>query len=247
MSPNEFILPNWPAPNKIKAFSTTRLGGISLPPYDQLNLGLGTGDDPIHVQQNRKILAEKLHLPESPLWMIQTHSNIAVDTSPSSASPITADARYSNQLKQVCVVQTADCLPLLVCNQQGSEVAAIHAGWRGLATGIIENTLQFFTTSTKDLLVWLGPAIGPSKFEVGKEVKAAFCNNNSENLQAFSPLGNDKYLASIYQLATIQLHKLGITQIYGGNFCTFSEEGYFFSYRRNKVTGRMASLIWINA
>src|SRR3990167_4405988 len=199
MSPNEFILPNWPAPNKIKAFSTTRLGGISLPPYDQLNLGLGTGDDPIHVQQNRKILAEKLHLPESPLWMIQTHSNIAVDTSPSSASPITADARYSNQLKQVCVVQTADCLPLLVCNQQGSEVAAIHAGWRGLATGIIENTLQFFTTSTKD------------------------------------------------QLATIQLHKLGITQIYGGNFCTFSEEGYFFSYRRNKVTGRMASLIWINA
>jgi YfiH family protein len=186
-------------------------------------------------------------LPNEPIWLTQTHSTIAVEAIPEHAEQ-TADASYTDTVNRVCVVLTADCLPLLICNSRGTKVAAIHAGWRGLAGGIIENTLEKLALPGSELLVWLGPAIGPQKFEVGNDVYDAFIAQDESARMAFIPKAHDKWLANLYLLATQRLNKLGVTAIYGGDYCTHTQSDLFFSYRRDHgKTGRMASAIWIQA
>ncbi len=239
-----FMEPDWPAPAQIKALSTTRLGGISHPPYDSLNLGLHVNDDQNAVLANRDRLAQAAKLPTTPLWLQQVHGTRVIDANDWHAG-IEADASYSKQPEQVCTILTADCLPVLLTDAEGLEVAAAHAGWRGLLNGVLENTVSQFSARADQLLAWLGPAIGPEQFEVGAEVFDAFTSHTAEAEKAFRPHGNDHYLADIYLLARQRLSRLGIESVFGGQHCTVSEEEQFFSYRRDGNTGRMASLIWI--
>ena len=237
--------PDWPLPPSVSALSTTRKTGYSLAPFDQFNLATHVDDDVDSVQKNRQLLIDQAALTEPPRWLTQTHSNNVIHTK-DWHTDIEADACFTDQPNQVCVVMTADCLPLLVCNSQGTEVAAIHAGWRGLANNIIGETVKKFSGDTAELLVWLGPAIGPKAFEVGEDVFNVFTEQNQQAKSAFSPIKNNHYLADIYQLAKQQLIALGIKHIFGGDRCTFNEESAFFSYRRDGQTGRMASMIWLN-
>lgn len=239
----QIIKPEWPAAENIVAFSTTRLGGFSTRPYDSLNLGMHVKDSPEHVKKNRDLLRTTMDLPREPAWLQQTHSTIAVEVN-EQFSYCAADAGYSRDKNQIAVVMTADCLPLLVCNKLGTEVAAIHAGWRGLADGVIEATIAKLASKPEDLLVWLGPAIGPLAFEVGLDVYEKFLQNPEAKL-AFQLFKTDKWLMDIYMLARQRLNKLGIKSIYGGSYCTYTDEQRFFSYRRDGDTGRMASLIYI--
>lgn len=240
---SDFIVPDWPAPAAVRAISTSRRGGASQAPYDQLNLGDHVGDQPEAVATNRDLLRRSLQLANEPLWLQQVHGIDAVDASHATSS--CADASYSRAVGQVCVVMTADCLPLLLCDREASVVAAVHAGWRGLVAGVIENTVDKMGIAPDRLLVWLGPAIGPSAFEVGDEVKAAFEAHQSQAAQAFTVSEGGRWLADIYQLARLRLQAIGVEAIYGGEFCTYSESERFYSYRRDGVTGRMASLIWL--
>ncbi|THF55169.1 MAG: peptidoglycan editing factor PgeF [Methylophaga nitratireducenticrescens] len=241
-----FLSVNWPAPKHIKALTTTRNGGYSIAPYESLNLGDHVGDDPDCVAANRQRLIETALLPTEPLWLKQTHSTDVIHSS-QWRHDIEADAIVSDSTNKVCAVMTADCLPLLITDKSGTQVAAIHAGWRGLQAGIIENTLAKFATHLSEILVWLGPAIGPQAFEVGPEVKAAFVAVDPAAESAFTKAHSDRYLADIYQLARQRLNAQGVTGIYGGDYCTFNETQRFFSFRRDGVTGRMATLIWIEA
>lgn len=242
-----YITPEWPAPSHIKAYTTLRSGGVSKPPFDQFNLATHVGDNEAHVLQNRKILKETLGLPADPIWIEQTHSTIAINAHPDNRE-CEADASFSNELNQVCVVLTADCLPILLCNKKGTYIAAIHAGWRGLANGIIESTLIELNLPNEEWLAWLGPAIGPANFEVGDEVRSQFLLRHPEALYAFTPSSNGRWLANLYALAKLSLLKQGIESIYGGQFCTYSDSKRFYSYRRDGTqTGRMASLIWIDS
>jgi YfiH family protein len=236
-----WLQPDWPAPAKIHAATTLRTGGVSHHPYDSLNPATHVGDDPDSVRQNRQIIIAMLALPSEPIWLNQTHSNRAIKAV-ATTSPQQADASYTNQPSVVCAVMTADCLPLLACAADGSEIAAIHAGWRGLLDGIIDNTIT--ALQNNNMLIWLGPAIGPKCFEVGAEVREAFMTKSPNYAAAFSRQSNEKWLADIYQLARINLAKLGINKVYGGNFCTVTDQERFYSYRRDKDTGRMATLIW---
>lgn len=238
------IIPNWPAPAHVKALTTTRHGGISKAPYDTLNLAAHVGDDPEAVKANRQILIEECNLPSEPVWLNQVHSTIAINANVITDIP-TADASFTNRRNIVCAVLSADCLPLLICDKAGTVVSAIHAGWRGLAHGIIEATISKLPAKHEDLLVWLGPAIGPSMFEVGVDVVKEFTHYDPAAIDAFIILSSTKWLANIYQLATLRLKKLGITHIYGGEHCTYTEQNTFYSFRRNHNTGRMASLIWM--
>ncbi len=241
-----FFTPDWPAPAGIRACSTTRLGGISQPPYNSLNLGLHVDDKVDAVLTNRQRLTELAGLPTEPLWLEQVHGTDVIDST-AWISGCLADAMYSRQPDHVCAIMTADCLPLLFCDTEGKQVAAAHAGWRGLLDGVLKTTVEQFHGERSDILAWLGPAIGAQQFEVGKEVFEAFCERYPDAHAAFTPVDASHYLADIYLLAQQQLHALGISAIYGGEHCTFSESGRFFSYRRDGVTGRMASLIWIEA
>ncbi|NOU20524.1 MAG: peptidoglycan editing factor PgeF [Methyloglobulus sp.] len=242
MNPNKhWLQPDWPAPLNVHAATTLRLGGVSKGGYTSLNPATHVGDNAELVRQNRQIIKTMLNLPSEPIWLTQTHSNraikaIATDTPPQ------ADASYTDQPSVVCAVMTADCLPLLVCAADGTEIAAIHAGWRGLLDGIIDNTIA--ALHSRDLLVWLGPAIGPERFEVGDEVRATYMAKSAEYASAFKQQNQDKWLADIYQLARINLAALGISKNYGGGFCTVTDQERFYSYRRDQVTGRMATLIW---
>ncbi len=236
-----WLQPDWPASVNIHAITTLRTGGVSQGDYTSLNLATHVGDNPDLVKQNRQIITNLLSLPSEPVWLNQTHSNIAVEAHQVTMPP-QADASYTGQPGVVCAVMTADCLPLLVCSTDGTEIAAIHAGWRGLLDGIIDNTIM--ALHRDDILVWLGPAIGPECFEVGAEVRDAFLAKSVNFSSAFKIAKNNKYLADIYQLARINLAKLGINKIYGGGFCTMTEHERFYSYRRDKQTGRMATLIW---
>ena len=240
------IYPNWQAPKNIKALTTVRSGGVSLPPFDSFNLGDHVCDDPKAVQQNRSLLVDKFDLPHQPFFLIQTHSTKVIEL-PFTGSNVEADAVYTQQANQVCLVMTADCLPVLFFNKEGTEVAAAHAGWRGLCDGILEETVAKFECPTSDIIVWLGPAIGPTAFQVGEEIIEQFCAFDSNAKLAFTPdlTTSGKFLGNLYQLATQRLNKLGITEISGGGHCTYTEQDKFFSYRRDKKTGRMASLIWI--
>jgi polyphenol oxidase len=236
-----WLKPDWPAPANIHAATTLRIGGVSQGKYASFNLATHVGDNPEVVKQNRKVLKTLLSLPSEPVWLSQTHSNCAVGAIVKDL-PEQADASYTNQAGVVCAVMTADCLPLLVCTDDGSEIAAIHAGWRGLVDGVIDNTIA--ALPNKKLMVWLGPAIGPEYFEVGSEVRNVYLSRSMEFSNAFKQKSQDKWLADIYQLARINLSMLSIDKVYGGNFCTFSDTERFYSYRRDKDTGRMATLIW---
>ncbi|MCW8972882.1 MAG: peptidoglycan editing factor PgeF [Gammaproteobacteria bacterium] len=239
----KLIPPSWPAPANVHAAVTTRQGGVSRAPYDSLNLGDHVGDDPTAVAHNRLLLRESLALPSEPHWLSQVHGNCAIDAA-DSPSGCEADAVFSRDASEVCAVLTADCLPVLLCDSGGSVVAAVHAGWRGLLDGVIENTVARMA-GWGEILAWLGPAIGPQAFEVGEEVRQAFINEDVATAGAFAPSPAGRWLADIYALARRRLQRAGVDAIYGGEYCTFSDPERFYSYRRDGVTGRMASLIWM--
>ena len=244
MTEPQFILPDWPAPANVRAAVTTRAGGVSHVPYDSFNLATHVGDDPAAVRENRARLRTALALPAEPLWLKQVHDVAVVDAAQGGAEP-EADGAFAAQPGAVCAVLTADCLPVLLCNREGTKVAALHAGWRGLAGGVIETGVKVLGLPGNELLAWLGPAIGPESFEVGREVRAAFVQHNAQAAQAFRAARDGKYLADIYLLARLRLQRLGVAAVYGGGFCTVTERARFFSYRRDGATGRMASLIWL--
>ncbi|MEQ9940668.1 purine nucleoside phosphorylase YfiH [Pectobacterium aroidearum] len=238
------IYPDWPLPESVKSCSTTRIGGHSVAPYDSLNLGNHVSDEPVHVTANRQTLVDMAGLPAMPHWLEQVHGTDVIRIGEESSTSVCGDAAYTDKKGQVCAVMTADCLPVLFCAINGDEVAAAHAGWRGLHAGVLEETLACFRAQPTQIMAWLGPAIGPDAFEVGPEVRDAFIQHDSAAASAFRPEGN-KFFADIYQLARLRLRAAGVTQIFGGNACTVSEPHKFFSYRRDGVTGRMASLIWL--
>ncbi len=235
-----FIFPNWNAPPNVHAVMTTRVGGFSKSPFDSFNLATHVDDNLDTVLENRRLLKTELNLPTEPFWLEQIHSNTVVETQPNLILP-QADASFSTRKNGVCVIMTADCLPVLMCSNEGEKIAAIHAGWRGLANGIISNTVA--ALKTKDLMVWLGAAIGAERFEVGDDVRDTFLKKSPDYSIAFKVHKNG-WLADIYQLARIELAHLGITAVFGGEFCTVTDEEKFYSYRRDKQTGRMATLIW---
>lgn len=236
------LIPDWPAPANVKALQTTRQGGVSAAPYDSLNLGEHVGDASLNVARNRVLLNPLL--PGEPVWLEQVHGSLVVNADMASCLP-QADACIARHRESVCVVMTADCLPVLLCDKQGSVVGAAHAGWRGLAAGVIEATVQAMNVVPQNLMAWLGPAISQDAFEVGEEVRAAFVAAHPQAVSAFAAGQSGKWLADIYALARIRLNALGITQIYGGNYCTYREREDFFSYRRDGTTGRMGTFIWL--
>ncbi|HUX90399.1 MAG TPA: peptidoglycan editing factor PgeF [Gallionellaceae bacterium] len=237
------IVPEWPAPANVRALQTTRKGGASVEPYTSFNLGSHVGDNPLAVSRNRMLL-EPL-LPSEPVWLNQVHGIRVADAGHAGCLP-EADASVTTHPGAVCVVMTADCLPILLCDDQGSVVGAAHAGWRGLCDGVIESTVSAMNVPASTLMAWLGPAIGPGEFEVGDEVRAAFVAQQAQAASAFVPGKNGKWLADLYQLASLRLNALGISRIYGGGLCTYSEAERFYSYRRDGVTGRMGSFIWLD-
>lgn len=239
-----WIRPDWPAPARVRALSTTRSGGVSVSPYGSLNLGVHVGDVPASVAANRAALRDVL--PGEPCWLNQVHGTRVVDAAHPDGVP-DADAVVSRSAGAVCVVMTADCLPVLLCDRAGSVVGAAHAGWRGLQGGVIEATVAAMQVSPSEVIAWLGPAIGPTAFEVGDEVRAAFVGDAAVAAAAFQPSATPgKWLADIYLLARQRLQVLGVNSISGGDLCTVTDRERFFSYRRDGVTGRMASLIWLD-
>ena len=277
------IIPDWPAPAKVRALQTTRSGGTSAAPYHSLNLGTHVGDALLLVARNRNAL--NTLLPSEPVWLEQVHGTRVANADAANCREI-ADACIATKRGAVCVVMTADCLPILLCDTQGTVVAAVHAGWRGLAAGVIEATVSAMQATTHEnlsrqnrarenaaqslqLMAWLGPAISQIAFEVGAEVREIFVAQNPANAAAFTPSpprgavqpvlslskegegasgehsSTQKFHADLYALARLRLQALGITQTYGGDHCTYRESDTFFSYRRDGVTGRMATFIWL--
>ncbi len=237
------LLPTWPAPAGVFSLMTTREGGVSCTPWDSLNLGDHVGDDATHVAENRARL--RLKLPAEPAWLKQIHGTTVVDAG---SDALTADASVTRQAGCVCAVLTADCLPVLFCDRSGRVVAAAHAGWRGLSQGVLEATVAAMQVPPGEVLAWMGAAIGPDAFEVGEDVRQTFIQQHPEAAAAFVPHPSGvpgKWLADIYQLARNRLNRVGVQAIYGGGRCTFNETAQFYSYRREGVTGRMASLIWL--
>lgn len=246
MAELDFIIPAWPAPAHVKALQTTRSGGVSHAPYASLNLGAHVNDDPLAVMHNRQLLAP--YLPSAPVWINQVHG-IEIIAAETVSSLQNADGAYTKSQNVVCVTMTADCLPVLLCDIQGTVVAAVHAGWRGLCDGVIEAALDKMAIPACEILAWLGPAIGPHAFEVGADVRAQFIAHDQQASLAFQPQAN-KWRCDLYLLATQRLNKRGVRQIYGGgvnaDFCTYSDADRFYSFRRDNVTGRMATLIWLS-
>ena len=250
-----WIVPEWPAPSTVCAISTTRYGGVSLGPYASFNLGTHVHDDPVAVAENRHRLKVLAGLPADPLWLSQVHGIRVVDAA--EAMPgVEADAAFTGQTQVVCAIQTADCLPVLFCDTGGKVVAAAHAGWRGLLAGVLENTIEAMTrraVPTDQIMAWLGPAIGPQAFEVGEEVRAAFLSREPAAESAFVPISQGesqeksqgKYLADLFFLARKRLLAKGVSSVYGGEVCTVSDPARFFSHRRDRISGRQASLIWL--
>jgi purine-nucleoside/S-methyl-5'-thioadenosine phosphorylase / adenosine deaminase len=245
------IIPDWPAPKNVHALQTTRHGGVSAAPYDSLNLGDHVGDAPHAVARNRQLLAPLL--PSEPVWLKQVHGTVVVNADAAGCLP-QADACIATHPGAVCVVMTADCLPVLLCDDRGSVVGAAHAGWRGLCDGVIEHTVSAMHVPPQTLMAWFGPAIGPPAFEVGEEVHATFMARQPQAAAAFSPSPASgrgaagegvKYLADIYLLARQRLEALGIARIHGGGLCTCTDSERFFSYRRDGATGRMGTFIWL--
>ncbi|GAA4885746.1 peptidoglycan editing factor PgeF [Ferrimonas pelagia] len=236
-----WLTPDWPAPATVLALSTTRFGGASSAPYAGLNLGQHVGDRPEIVEANRARLSTALPDGATIQWLDQVHGTDVVSL-PTTLPLPQADASFTDQANQYCAVMTADCLPVLLCDRAGTQVAAVHAGWRGLHAGVIEACLARFQAPASQILAWLGPAIGPNCFEVGAEVRAAFVAEDRAAEDAFLPQG-DRYLADIYQLARLRLQRAGVSALYGDHYCTASDPSRFYSYRRQGRTGRQASLI----
>lgn len=242
---NTWLKPDWPAPRHVHAVCTTRTGGVSQAPFDTLNLGDHVGDDPVAVADNRRFVAETLNLANTPLWLQQVHGvKVARHNVDNLGCP--ADASVSFEKTEVCVVMTADCLPVLFCDRAGTRVAAAHAGWRGLCDGVLEETVRALGCEPTEILAWLGPAIGPQAFEVGDEVRAAFMAHHQQAAAAFKPLSEGKWLTDIYELGRQRLAAMGVVAVYGGDLCTYTQQDLFFSFRRDGQTGRMASLIWLS-
>lgn len=236
------LVPDWPAPANVRALQTTRHGGKSQAPYASLNLGMHVGDVAIDVAANRQQLNR--WAPTEPVWLNQVHGVAVIDAAQASCVP-DADAAFARQRHTVCAVMTADCLPVLLCDEAGTVVAAVHAGWRSLLNGVIEATVQAMAAQG-NMLAWLGPAIGPHAFEVGDEVRAAFIASDARAEQAFKPSNaTGKWLGDLYAIARQRLDSVGVHQVYGGGLCTYSDSERFFSFRRDQVTGRMGSLIWL--
>ena len=244
MRTHAWIVPDWPAPPGVRALITTRAGGASRGAYAGLNLGMGSGDDAGDVARNRASLRQ--WLPAGPMWLRQVHGTAVAEAGAMEGSP-EADAAVARRAGAVCAVLTADCLPLLLCDAAGTVVAAVHAGWRGLCSGVIEQTLRAMDRPPQALLAYLGPAIGPAAYEVGAEVREAFIAADPESDAAFAPGKPGKFHADLYALARQRLARSGVNRIYGGGYCTYTERARFYSYRRDGATGRMASLIWMEA
>ena len=251
---HNWLTPDWPAPSNIKAVTTTKIGGVSKGAFDSMNLADHVEDDPQAVQANRAMLKEQLRLPGDPCWPTQVHGTDVVSAMEAKTGAgvgpgigTEADGVYSLQSGEVCAVLTADCLPVLICDKAGTRIAAVHAGWRGLLAGVMEAALEKLEIPGSETLVWLGPAIGPNAFEVGEEVRNQFIGRDPLTKAAFQQSSADRWWLDIVRLASIRLSIKGVNQVYGGDWCTFTDRERFYSYRRDGVTGRMASLIWIDS
>ena len=248
MSRPDFIVPEWPAPAGIRAVFTLRTGGVSRAPFETFNVAAHVGDDPDAVAANRAVLRATLALPAEPAWLAQVHGKQVVDldrqTSLESQPPGQGDAAVSRTPGRVCAIQVADCMPVLLATEDGSRVGAAHAGWRGLAGGVLEATVRAMDTPPAQLLAWMGPAIGQAHFEVGAEVRAAFLAADSAAAAAFIPNERGRWQCDLHALARRRLAALGLTSVHGGGWCTYSDAVRFFSYRRDGRCGRMAALIW---
>lgn len=242
-APVDWISADWPAPGGIVAGCTTRAGGISKDVFGSLNLASHVGDVPANVAENRQRFVTQCKLPAEPLWLTQVHgTNVVVDPEP--GPPPTADAVLTRASNTVCVVMTADCLPVLLVSANGDELAAVHAGWRGLCGGVLESTLGAFRTPPAQILAWLGPAIGQKNFEVGDEVRQAFVSHAEAAEECFVRNDRGRWQADLYDLARKRLHAVGVRQIFGGGLCTYDDTERFFSYRRDGQCGRMASFVF---
>ncbi len=236
-----WIKPDWPVAANVHAAVTLRTGGASQGRYSSLNPAQHVNDDPSIVAENRRLMMQMLNLPAEPVWLDQVHGNRVVKADQVTRSE-KADASYTDQPGTVCAVLTADCLPVLLASTDGKKVAVIHGGWRGLLSGVISQSIK--ALDTNKLIAWLGPAIGPDCFEVGREVRTKFVQKSTAYGDAFKQHGQDKFMADIYKLAAIELAIMGITDVYGGEYCTMTDKERFYSYRRDGETGRMATLIW---
>jgi polyphenol oxidase len=282
----QLITPDWPAPVGVKAAFTSRMGGVSVGPYESLNLGAGIGDLPSAVAENRRRVREKLQLPAEPVWLEQVHGvrvvALSADAGVDSRADVDADVRHRADVRaerrtdgvahtaaagpresvepmpigdaavawgagQVCAIRVADCMPVLFAACDGSVVAAAHAGWRGLAGGVLEATVARMGVAASRLMAWMGPAIGQMHFEVGDEVRAAFTAKDADADSAFVANARGRWQCDLSALARRKLTALGISRIFGGWWCTFAESDRFFSYRRSGQCGRMAALIWIES
>lgn len=239
-----WIEPDWPAPANVRAAATLRTGGVSEDVFASLNLGSHVGDEPAAVTENRRRVITALGLSSEPLWLNQVHGTAVVEAHPAAAPP-TADAAYTRGANEVCVVLTADCLPVLFCNRQGTRAAAAHAGWRGLAGGVLSATLAALDAPPHDVLAWLGPAIEQDAFEVGAEVREQFVARDPANAAAFAPNARGRWQADLYALARLELTRSGVKHIHGGGFRCHADRERFFSYRRDGKTGRMATMVWL--
>jgi YfiH family protein len=243
----EFIYPDWPAPVHVKAVTTTRNGGFSVGAYASFNLSNLVGDEPGSVKRNRALLREVLKLPAEPIWLTQVHGTRVIDAFDAGPGE-EADGCVTGTGGVVCAVLTADCLPVLLCDRRSTRIAALHAGWRGLAAGIIEEGLRRIHVPPANLMAWLGPAIGPSAYEVGDDVRNTFIGLDKEMAGSFTPVPNrpGHWLADLYDIARRRLRSQGVHDIHGGLRCTLRERNLFYSHRRDGNCGRMASLIWLD-
>ncbi|GGC82599.1 peptidoglycan editing factor PgeF [Marinobacter halophilus] len=250
ISEQDTLRPGWPAPDRIRALSTTRKGGASQPPWDSLNLGVHVGDDPDHVARNRQILADFTGLAASNIgWLNQVHGTDVVELTPDNVDAVaTADASFTRHPGIACAILTADCLPVILTNASGTVIGAAHAGWRSLCGGVLEHLITAMAVRPSDLKAWLGPAIGPEHFEVGPEVRQSFIDQSPDGAQAFTPNGarSGHFMADIYRLATQRLNNAGVVSVSGGGLCTVNDKDRFYSYRRDGQTGRMATLVWLD-
>lgn len=238
----DHLVPDWPVPVSVKALVTTRAGGVSRAPYDTLNLGIAVGDDPEYVSENRARF--RALLPAEPRWLRQVHGIRVVDAA-TITTIVEADGSHTTAPGVVCVVQMADCMPVLFADRAGTRVAAAHAGWRGLAGGVLDEAVRALDTDPAELIAWMGPAIGPTAFEVGDDVRDAFLASSPEYHAAFVPHAPGKWLADLFLLGKQRLLALGIGAIHGGGLCTVTDSRRFFSHRRDRISGRMAAAIWL--
>jgi hypothetical protein len=239
----ELIIPDWPAPGNVRACATTRIGGVSGQEFSSMNLAGHVGDRDDNVDENRKRLRDFAGLPAEPLWLQQVHGTGVADLAAESMQAA-ADASVSSKPGQVCAILTADCLPILLCSVDGKQVAAVHAGWRGLGSGIIEASLKMMSRDGRDLLAWLGPAIGPTAYQVGVDVRQTFVEKNRASAVFFGDDGLGHWMADLYGLARQILEAQGVG-VYGGGFCTSTDSQRFFSYRRDGRCGRQATMVWL--